>query len=103
MSDIEPAASFDPDDIDESIFMVQIKVGRDSYYVGIDFYAVLAISPDITAPKTKSTVYATVFPDGICVEGRSIELIQRWSEQSIKMVTSELEDEQTWAEAAEEV
>jgi len=88
-------------DIDPTIFLVKLKSGQG----GIDLLSILSILPDETAPKTRSMVYATIFPDGISVEGKSEELIRLWSEQTEKMGESELEaemEEGTWAEAAEE-
>lgn len=90
-------------DIDPTIFLVKLKSGQG----GIDLLSILSILPDETAPKTRSMVYATIFPDGISVEGKSEELIKQWSEQTVIMevfdaMDAEEEDEGTWAEAAEE-
>jgi hypothetical protein len=75
-------------DIDPTIFLVKLKSGQG----GIDLMSILSILPDETAPKTRSMVYATIFPDGISVEGKSEELIRLWSEQTEKMGESTITD-----------
>lgn len=93
-------------DIHPSIFQVWIKIGKDLYLGSTVLYGVTDILPDANAPKTRSLICTENRPEGFSVEGKSDDLIKQWSEQTVIMevfdAMNEEEDEQTWAEAAEE-